>query len=311
MYTIKQAAARIGVSVPTLRAWERRYGVVRPSRTTAGYRLYDDEAIARLVAMHHLVDAEGWRPSQAAERVLAATDLAPLSPPASPPQSAPDEATSRPSEESTREVAVFLAAATDLDVPAMERVLDESFAAQRFELAMDRVVFPAMRAIGDAWSAGEIDVGLEHAASETVRRRLARFFDAAGRGERVPAVIVGLPPGCQHELGAFSFAVAGRRAGLDVLYLGANVPEESWLRTVRETGATVVVLAVVTPADVESATLVVEALRAMARPPRCLLGGASARDVTEAPGVDRLPEALDDAVAIAVETLHAAGRRRR
>ena len=42
MYTIKQAAARSGLSVPTVRAWERRYGVVHPERTASGYRLYDD-----------------------------------------------------------------------------------------------------------------------------------------------------------------------------------------------------------------------------------------------------------------------------
>ena len=50
MYTIKQAAARTGLSVPIIRVWERRYGVVQPGRTPAGYRLYDDEAIARLAA---------------------------------------------------------------------------------------------------------------------------------------------------------------------------------------------------------------------------------------------------------------------
>ena len=78
MYTIKQAAARTGLSVPTIRAWERRYGVVRPSRTAAGYRLYDDDALARLLAMRRLVDGDGWRPSQAAERVIAAGDSAGL-----------------------------------------------------------------------------------------------------------------------------------------------------------------------------------------------------------------------------------------
>ncbi len=78
----------------------------------------------------------------------------------------------------------FLVAAHEFDVPGMERILDESFAAQRFESAMDEIVFPALRGIGDAWSAGEIDVAVEHAASETIRRRLARFFDAAGRGDR-------------------------------------------------------------------------------------------------------------------------------
>ena len=40
MYTIRQAALRSGVSVPLLRAWERRYGIVQPARTAAGYRVY-------------------------------------------------------------------------------------------------------------------------------------------------------------------------------------------------------------------------------------------------------------------------------
>ena len=48
MYTIKQAAARTGVAIPTIRAWERRYGVVAPTRTAAGYRLYDDDTLNRL-----------------------------------------------------------------------------------------------------------------------------------------------------------------------------------------------------------------------------------------------------------------------
>ena len=48
MYTIKQAAIRTGLSIPTIRAWERRYGVIDPARTAGGYRLYDDEAIERL-----------------------------------------------------------------------------------------------------------------------------------------------------------------------------------------------------------------------------------------------------------------------
>ena len=79
MYTIKQAAARSGLTVPTVRVWERRYGVVHPERTPSGYRLYDDAAIARLIAMRHLVEVQGIRPSQAADQVLAAgADIAGL-----------------------------------------------------------------------------------------------------------------------------------------------------------------------------------------------------------------------------------------
>src|SRR5512146_723111 len=70
MYTIKQAALRSGVSVPLIRAWERRYGVVLPGRTAARYRLYDDAEVERLRTMRRLVD-DGWSPSAAAAAILA------------------------------------------------------------------------------------------------------------------------------------------------------------------------------------------------------------------------------------------------
>ena len=178
----------------------------------------------------------------------------------------------------------FVSAAQRVDVHVMERILDEAFATQRFELAMDAVVFPALRGIGEAWSAGELDVAAEHAASETVRRRLARFFDAArGRVGR-PQVLIGMPPGGQHELGVFAFAVACRRAGLEVLYLGANVPLESWLRMVRETDVPAVVLGAVATVDSASLAVVVDAIQTIDRPPMCFAGGPAALDLHVASG---------------------------
>ena len=59
MYSIKQASIRSGVSVPLIRAWERRYGVVSPQRTPSGYRLYDDEAVATLIRVRELTDEAG------------------------------------------------------------------------------------------------------------------------------------------------------------------------------------------------------------------------------------------------------------
>ena len=139
MFTIKQAAARSGLSIPTIRAWERRYGVVHPVRTAAGYRLYDEASIARLIAMRHLVVAGGWRPSQAAERVLAMPDgQASTTPDLPAVESRPgtDRPGAQPVAAFEREIGSFVDAAGRLDVRAMEQVLDEAFAAQRFELAM-------------------------------------------------------------------------------------------------------------------------------------------------------------------------------
>src|SRR6187397_1490128 len=70
MYTIKEAAARSGVGASAIRAWERRYGVVRPVRTPAGYRLYDDDALRVLLAMRTLIET-GWAASEAARAITA------------------------------------------------------------------------------------------------------------------------------------------------------------------------------------------------------------------------------------------------
>ena len=65
MYTIKRAAELTGISVATLRAWERRYAVVRPRRSDGGYRIYDSDDVRALETMNSLVQ-EGWSPREAA-----------------------------------------------------------------------------------------------------------------------------------------------------------------------------------------------------------------------------------------------------
>src|SRR3954449_5073905 len=65
MYTIKRAAELTGISVATLRAWERRYAVVSPQRSDGGYRLYGPEDVRALAIMNSLVN-EGWSAREAA-----------------------------------------------------------------------------------------------------------------------------------------------------------------------------------------------------------------------------------------------------
>jgi DNA-binding transcriptional MerR regulator len=291
MYTIKQAASRTGISIPTIRVWERRYGVVSPTRTAAGYRLYDDDAISRLNAMRLLVDREGWRPSQAAERIRTATadDLLALG-------GAPASAPVPPSSGASDAIEALVDGARRLDLASLDQTLDETFAGRRFESAMDDVVFPALRGIGEAWERGELDVAREHAASETIRRRIAHYFDAAARTDGTAPIVVGLPPGSRHELGAFAFAVAARRAGFDVIYLGADVPLDAWRRAIRDSDAAVAVVAVVSVDDVRPATDVIRALSGDGST-ALAVGGPSAPDVPTEAGATRLPAAIGAAAS--------------
>ncbi len=298
MYTIKEASSRSGVPVATIRAWERRYRAVEPARTASGYRLYDDEAVDRLLAMRHLVEVEGIRPNQAAEQIRGGGDavraLADRAR-AHPAETDGSVATAAPAEERAA-IDAFRDAVRRLDIGALEVVLDEVLATQRFERAVGSVIFPALRAVGDDWASGEIDVAQEHAASETVRRRLARAFDAAAGPTSGVDVVVGLPPGRHHELAVLAFAVAARRAGLRVLYLGADVPVASWVAAVRATSARAAVLGAIGREDVRPTRAVVEALAASSSGTTAAVGGRSAATVADGADVVVLPDAIDAAV---------------
>lgn len=262
VYTIKQASLRSGVSISLIRAWERRYAVVHPERTASGYRLYDDDAIYRLRAVRGLIE-QGWSARQAASAVLEDPSAAgPRMLDTSPDGSTPG--------------AAFVSAAAQYDLVAVEGALDDLFGRGSFEAVVDELVLPAAVMLGQAWADGQIDVAAEHLASSAVSRRLSALFDMAGLPGSRPQVLVGLPPDSRHELGALAFAVALRRRGVDVLYLGSDVPVESWVDAAAESAARAAVVGVVTARDISPASEVATALRA-ARPDLLLaFGGASA-----------------------------------
>ena len=299
MYTIKEASARSGVGIPLLRAWERRYGVVAPTRTPSGYRLYDEEAIQRLAAMRRLI-AAGWAAQQAAERVRGAgrETLAAITAgdaPAAARSTEPGPAAGSPS--TAEQLIERLAqAARLLDAPAFEAALDDAFGASRFEIASETVLMPALRAIGDAWARGELSVAAEHAASQAVLRRLAMAYEAAGAPATARPILVGLGPGARHELGALAFATAARRAGLPVLYLGPDLPAESWRTAATDRDARAAVLGVPTRADVARARDVLTELR-LARPGMVLaVGGAQARQAAKQVAAVELVRGLGESV---------------
>ncbi|MES2209766.1 MAG: MerR family transcriptional regulator [Chloroflexota bacterium] len=281
MYTIKQAAARSGVGVSLLRAWERRYGVVVPARTASGYRLYDDASIDRLRAMRQLVDA-GHTASQAANAVLSAP-ISPANPPVSrlggPGAMGADGA----------EIEVFLAAAASYDVIGIESSLDACFSRGSFESVIDDRVLPTVAALGTAWASGRIDVAAEHLASAAVQRRLAWLFDVGGAPGARPTVVVGLPPESRHEIGTLAFAVALRRQGVNVVYLGPDVPVSSWVHVVGEHPGSAVVIGVARSADAEPARAVATALLA-AMPKIIVAVGGPAASMVAGTGVRLLTE---------------------
>jgi len=306
VYTIKEAAARSGVATPLIRQWERRYGVVQPGRTASGYRLYDDATIRILVAMRTLV-ASGWTASEAARAIGAGEVQVEAVAPALPPNPVVAATASRASDDRASKIERFVRAAEANSASETEAALDEMLAAGSFESVVDDLLLPAAAALGDAWADGRLSVAGEHAASAAVARRLSAIFQGAGTPGRV-SVVVGLPPGSRHELGALAFAAALRRRGVGVLYLGSDVTVDGWVDAMARTRARAAVVGVVTEADREAAADVVAALVAH-EVPIIALGGAAASTSRGDPvdGAVVVPDRVVDAAA----TIAQAVRRRR
>ena len=263
MHTVSWVAQQLGLAPGTLRAWEQRYGVVRPARSEGGYRLYDDDDVATLREMAALVES-GMQPGLAADQLRSRHAARPRG------QGGPPAAAGLPDPEA------LVAASRDYDVRALEATLDEAFGAASFEYVVDEWLLPGMVALGEAWAQGRLDVAQEHFVSAGVMRRLAGAFEAAGHPRGTRAVVTGVAPGATHEIATLAFATMLRRAGLRVTYLGADLPVESWVAAVRATRPDAVVVGVPRVADGPAANDVLAALAQEAPQVARHLGGPGA-----------------------------------
>ncbi|MFA9443809.1 MerR family transcriptional regulator [Egicoccus sp. AB-alg6-2] len=229
---IGEVSRRTGVAVPTLRAWERRYGLLSPDRTDGGHRLYSDRDVHRVVAMTGLLE-QGWSAAAAAREVLRApatvTRLRPVG---------------RDGTAATSLIERLRAAIDAFDAPAAEGVVDDVMA--RFEIprALDEVLLPVLRQLGDGWEQDPRVIAREHFATNTLRPRLQRLLRGQARSTGAGVVAVA-PEGEEHDLGLLAAAAVAADAGWRVHYLGARTPTPAIERAVEELDPEVVLVGAV------------------------------------------------------------------
>jgi MerR family transcriptional regulator, light-induced transcriptional regulator len=229
---IGQLARRTGVSPELLRAWEQRYGLLQPTRTAGGFRLYSAADEARVQRMQSLV-AGGLAAAQAASLILSDGEPAP--------QAASASAAT------LEDAAGNLAASLDrLDEQAANTALDRLFSVYTVETVLQDVLLPYLHRLGERWEAGEVSVAQEHFASNLLRGRLLGLAQGWGQGQG-PGAILACLPGEQHELGLLAFGVALRRRGWRITYLGTDSPIGAVADTSRTLAPAVVVLLSMNP----------------------------------------------------------------
>jgi DNA-binding transcriptional MerR regulator len=230
---IGELSRRVGVSSELLRAWERRYGLLSPSRTQGGLRLYSEDDERRVVRMLEHLGA-GVSAAEAARLTRRELEAGPPSPvDREPPEAGKD-----------------LARALDqLDETAANAALDRLLSGFALETVVTETVLPYLREIGERWQeVGDAVVAQEHFASALLRGRLLGLARGWGGGYG-PMALLGCLPGEQHDLGLICFGLALRANGWRVTFLGPDTPFPAIREAALRVHPALIVLTTVTPLD--------------------------------------------------------------
>ena len=227
---IGELSRRLGVSDHVLRAWETRYGLMRPSRSAGGFRLYSEADADRVRRMLAYIST-GLSAAEAARAVLADTG-----------QAAPAVG-ARPGPAEPTDLSMALQQALDrFDEPAAQSVLDRLLAELSLPTVLRYVVMPYLRELGDRWENGTASVAHEHYASFVLRGRLAGLARGWGSGTG-PRAVLACPPHELHDLALMVFGIVLNRQGWRIDYLGTSTPTSELARAAEATATDLVVIA--------------------------------------------------------------------
>lgn len=256
---IGELSRRTGVTPELLRAWERRYGLLRPARSAGGFRLYSEADERRVELMReHL--GSGLAAAEAARRAVEEAATAPVA-----------ETGSAELEAAARSLRSALDDFAEADGQA---ALDRLLSAFTIETVLREVVMPYLSDLGERWADGDATVAQEHFASNVLRGRLlglARGWDG-GDG---PRALLACAPGELHDLGLIAFGLALRRRGWRITFLGPDTPTDTLVDAARQLEPALIVVSAT--AEPRLAPLV-DILGRLRRHTRVAIAGAGASE---------------------------------
>ncbi len=221
-YNIKAVEQKTGVQAVTIRAWERRYGLLTPKRADNGYRLYSEQDIATLfwaksksesgvsissvVHEFHRMQKEGNWPE------AAITNAGPVA--------------SQPEVKLSAEIVSrqFLQALLRHDEKMASTLFEDMLGSFGLVELFEQVLTPVLVEIGEGWARGEVKVATEHFASHLILNRLQAIFQSLPLRSSAPRVMIGCAPDELHVIGPLMLAVLLRETGYRVEFLGPDLP---------------------------------------------------------------------------------------
>lgn len=233
-YPIRAVSKLTGIGIDTLRAWERRYRAITPTRDNRG-RLYSGADVARLrllqlaVAAGHRVGRIATLPNDELQGLAAAP----------PPASSPS-----PHVRADFDASRLHAALLRFDSVAIDQEFSRMAAALPPEDLVRDVLLPAVREVGKRWNHRRGGIAHEHLISSTMQHLLGSFLRVYARRDLPTRLLFATPSGDRHELGILAGAMLAANRGLAVSYLGPDLPASEIIAAAKLANAHVLVLGI-------------------------------------------------------------------
>ena len=208
---IRTVSSLTGVNPVTLRAWERRYGLITPMRTPKGHRLYSSAEVETIRQVLELLD-EGISISQV-KPLLGRAMLVPK------PVESDDVVDVW---EAYRQK--MLAAVENFDESALNRVYDDAMSLYTVDVVSRQLTSPVLRTLGKRWEERGIGIAEEHFFSVYLRSKLYTRIHHLNHNADGPVLLLACLPGEYHEIGLLLFALSALDFGYRLLIIGVNTP---------------------------------------------------------------------------------------
>ena len=228
LYTIGTVSKLTGVGAITLRAWERRYGLIEPVRKASGHRLFTRRHIDQINRITALTQ-QGMRISQIRPEMLEVGDVA-------------DADTGTDSDQWKDYLNSMMAAIISFDEERLEDIYNEALSLYPIGMVTRKLLTPLLIELGLRWEGGEGGVAEEHFFAFYLRNKLGARYHHRGRGERGQLILLAGLPREHHEIGLLLFALAAHESGYRVLPLGANMPMDELAALAAHKGCDAIVL---------------------------------------------------------------------
>lgn len=210
-FTIKDLENLSGIKAHTIRIWEQRYSFLKPRRTQTNIRYYNNDELKAILNIA-LLNKYGYKISHIDKMDASEVRQKIVS-------------LSHSEAQQERLVNDMLQCMVDLNMDKFEDILNDFIKVRGIDRAISYLIFPFLDKIGILWLTNHINPAQEHLVSNVIRQKLIVGIESTTSHMILDkTVILFLPEGEHHELGLLYMYYLLKNRGVQVIYLGANVP---------------------------------------------------------------------------------------